>query len=146
MRQPIISRISRLCCLLLLLLLTAQFTLAAEVYIVAHRDVVDKELSKKTVERIFLGKKTRWSNGDQLIPVMLKSGELHERFVRRMLSRDATQFNTYWKQAVFTGRGLPPKSFDTLNEMLDYIADTPGAVGYCAFPPGNEAIIVLQIR
>jgi hypothetical protein len=31
---------------------------------------------------------------------------------------------------VFTGKGIPPKSFDTEAELVDFVKTTPGAVGY----------------
>ncbi len=140
------SGLFRSLCLAAILLFSVPSILAADIYLIAHRDVVDKELSNKSIERIFLGKKSRWSDDSKIIPVMLKYGELHEKFVSRMLSKDASQFSTYWKQAVFTGRGLPPKSFETSKELLEYIAKTPGAIGYAATPPKDAAIITIAIQ
>ena len=144
-RLSLLRRIRALC-LAAVILMSVVSVAASDVYIVAHRDVADKEISGKTIERIFLGKKSRWSDGVRIVPVMLKKGNLHERFVSQMLNRDASQFSTFWKQAVFTGRGLPPKSFETSKELLEYIAKTPGAVGYASSPPKDSAIIAITIQ
>jgi hypothetical protein len=31
---------------------------------------------------------------------------------------------------VFTGQGAMPKTFDSESALIEYVADTPGAVGY----------------
>ena len=49
------------------------------------------------------------------------------------------------KQAVFTGRGIPPQGFDDEAELAAYVAATPGAVGYVArgtpHPGAREMIL-----
>ena len=98
--------------------------------LIAHPDVPRGTCDEKTVRRIFLGKKTRWEGGLPVVPVMLREGDLHEAFVEEMLDRTVSKFEVYWKQAVFTGRGIPPRSFETEEELLAFVASTPGAMGY----------------
>lgn len=102
----------------------------ASYVLIAHLGVPTDRCDEKTVRRIFLGKKTRWEDGETVVPVMLRSGALHADFVEDLLDRTAARFETYWKQAVFTGRGIPPRAFDDERELLAYVAATPGAVGY----------------
>jgi ABC-type phosphate transport system substrate-binding protein len=103
---------------------------AAPFVLVAHPDVPRGACDEKTVLRIYLGKKTRWEGGLPVVPAVLRDGALHEAFVERMLDRTVSRFEIYWKQAVFTGRGIPPRSFATETELMAFVADTPGAVGY----------------
>ena len=100
------------------------------VVLIAHPDVPDATCSEKNVQRIFLGKKTRWTGGVRIVPVMLRDGETHEAFVDGLLDRSVAKFEIYWKQAVFTGKGIPPRAFDDEGELMAYVAHTPGAVGY----------------
>ncbi len=119
---------------LLLWMLLATAPVAADdhpdVKMIAHPDVPDAACSEKNAQRIFLGKKTSWEGGLAIVPVMLKDGETHEAFVEDLLDRSVAKFEIYWKQAVFTGRGIPPRAFDDEAELMAYVADTPGAVGY----------------
>ena len=100
------------------------------VMLIVHSDVPDNECSEKSAERIYLGKKTRWQGGATIVPVMLREGDVHEEFVEGILDRSVAKFEIYWKQAVFTGKGIPPKAFDSERELMDYVSVTPGAVGY----------------
>ncbi len=131
--------------LIALLLLTASGAARAEVLVVVHPDVSEAEIEERTLERIFLGKKTRWDDETPIVPVMLKDGPLHEEFVEEMLDRPVARFVTYWKQAVFTGRGVPPRSFETEDELLFYVSRTPGAVGYASSAGGGDGVRVLLI-
>ena len=119
---------------LLLPLLLAAVPASADghqrVKLIAHPDVPDVECSEKNAQRIYLGKKTRWEGGLRIVPVMLRDGDVHEAFVEELLGRSVAKFEIYWKQAVFTGKGIPPQSFDDEGELMAYVAATPGAVGY----------------
>jgi len=131
-------------CLLVAMMITG--SAIAEVYLVGHANAPDKSLETETVERIFLGKKSRWSDGSKIVPVMLKAGVVHAAFIKKILDRDVSQFSTYWKQAVFTGRGLPPKSFETEAELIDFVSSTPGAVGYVSRKPRTDSLRVITVK
>jgi len=40
------------------------------------------------------------------------------------------EFRSQWRKVVFTGQGAMPKAFDSESALIEYVADTPGAVGY----------------
>ncbi len=100
------------------------------VKLIVHPDVPDNVCSEKSAERIYLGKKMRWQGGVTIVPVMLRDGDVHKVFVEGLLDRSVAKFEIYWKQAVFTGKGIPPKAFNSERELMEYVAITPGAVGY----------------
>ena len=121
---------------LLLMLVLAAAPSAADnhpnVKLIAHPDVPDIACSEKNALRIFLGKKTRWEGGMRVVPVMLRDGDVHEEFVEELLDRSVAKFEIYWKQAVFTGKGIPPRTFESEQDLMAFVAATPGAVGYVA--------------
>lgn len=100
------------------------------VKLIVNPDVPDLSCSEETAQRIYLGKKTRWEGGLNIVPVMLKDGDVHEAFVEELLDRSVAKFEIYWKQAIFTGKGIPPHAFDDEAALMAYVAETPGAVGY----------------
>ncbi len=79
---------------------------------------------------IFQGEKTRFADGSHAVPVMLKGGPAHEVFLRHHLDESPEEFRAQWRKAVFTGQGSMPKSFDSETALIDYVAATPGALGY----------------
>ena len=101
-----------------------------EVLVVVNPDVAEDAIDTKTLQRIYLGKKTTWLNKETIVPVMLKSGPVSKEFVEELVGRSEHRFASYWRQMVFTGKGVPPRSFDTEEEIVFFVKETPGAVGY----------------
>ena len=119
---------------------------AENAVVVVNNDVPDSSLNAESLQRIYLGKKTRWSGGKKIVPVMLKSGSVHEAFVEELLKKAVSKFNTYWKQAVFTGKGIPPKTFENEKDLLEYIAETPGAIGYISARTKVSGVKIILIK
>jgi len=103
--------------------------LAGDVVVIANESVSDTSLSQKMVSDIYLGKKSTWSDGSKINFVVLK-GSAQETFLEKYVRKTESQFNTFWKKQVFTGKGSPPKSFDSDSAMITFVSRTPGAIGY----------------
>ena len=116
-----------------------------DVVIIVNKNVADKSISKKDLKDIFLNKKSKWSNGKKVIPVTLKSGDIHKSFLKNYVSKTASQFSKYWKKLVFTGKAKAPKTFKNEKEMLAYVAKTPGAIGYVSSKTAKDSKVVNTI-
>lgn len=98
--------------------------------VICNSSVPHDSLSSGDIQQIFLGRKTRWADDQKISFVLLKEGEIHAEFLKTYLSRTPSQYQAFWRKMVFTGQsGLPP-SFSTPEEVLNYVAGTPGAIGY----------------
>ena len=139
-------RYARTTAVLTILLALASVGWSAEIIVFANKNVPDSELQRESIERIYLGKQSQWSDGSHIVPVVLRSGATHSAFVKKYLDRDASQFSTFWKQAVFTGRGLPPKSFETEAELIEFVSETPGAIGYASYLPTSKPIRRIAVK
>jgi hypothetical protein len=110
---------------------------AQDVTLVANESVNIPRISSANVRAIFLGAKTRFSDGSHAVPVTLKGGAVHEVFLRNLVGESAGEFRAQWRRAVFTGQGAMPRAFDSESALLDYVTATPGALGYVSHvPPG----------
>lgn len=118
-------------------------THASEAVIIAHPAVPEATLSGEDVTNILLGKKTSWSSGTIKLAV-LSEGALHDQVVRTFAQRTADQFDKHWKKLVFSGKGIMPAVFKTEAEVLDYVARTPGALGYVAPSAVNGAVKLIH--
>lgn len=118
--------------LLAALILLARQTLPAEapVVVVANSSVSVTAIPPDDLREIFLGTKYSLSNGAKVTPVLLKSGPVHDAFLKSYLGKTAEGFRTWWLQIVFTGQGLLPKTFVSETDLVDYISRTRGAIGY----------------
>jgi hypothetical protein len=54
----------------------------------------------------------------------------HEVFLKNHVGESPEEFRTQWRKEIFTGQGSMPKAFDSESDLIEYVAATPGAVGY----------------
>jgi ABC-type phosphate transport system substrate-binding protein len=108
---------------------------AAEVLVVVNDSVPAESSSRDTLQEIFLGRKTRWRDGQKIVPATLKEGQEHEEFLGAYVGKTPHQFRNYWKTKVFTGKGTAPAAFSSSEELVEFVKSTPGAIGY--IPAGS---------
>lgn len=132
----------------LILVLSAIYSSAAvgEVVIVAHKSVGVDQVDARAFQEMALGKRVQWRDGAQVRFVVMKDRELHEQFLRSFVRKSPSQWDTYWRRMMFTGRGLPPKTLDSSKAILDFVSQTEGAVGYVDAEAVSETVKVLEIR
>jgi ABC-type phosphate transport system substrate-binding protein len=120
----------RLSILLLALVGCSSAARAQDVVLVANKSVQVSSITNADLRNIFTGEQTRFSDGSHAVPVVLKGGPVHEVFVRNHLGETPDEFRAQWRKAVFTGHGAMPKTFDSESALIEYVAATPGALGY----------------
>jgi ABC-type phosphate transport system substrate-binding protein len=116
--------------LLIILLLYLPLLAQNGYIIIVNKSVKDESFNRADIESIFLGKKTHWSNGIKTVPVAMKEGKIHELFINEVIRKSISAYMNYWRKMIFTGKGVMPVSFETDTEILQYVNNTPGAIGY----------------
>lgn len=144
---------SRVAVLLIVLLLTmaagasiADDPVADDVVVVAHPDVPVDTISLRELQRIYLGKSTRWAGGERIKPVLLDTDPVLATFITDYLDRTAENFSVYWKRMVFTGKGRPPRAFGDRAELAFYVRVTPGAIGFLPAAADRTGLKVVHVH
>ena len=119
---------------------------AGEVVVIANKNVPDSQLTKDDVKAIFLGEKTKWSNDTKISFVVLKTPDDQEKFMKEYVGKSSSQFNNFWKQQVFTGKGKMPETFDDVKALLDYVARTDGAVAYISSDSPADNVKKVEVK
>ena len=118
----------------------------AEVVVIVHPSN-DSTLSQKDVQRIFLGKEKKFSNGNEVLPVnQVPSSSARGSFDTDTLGRSSTQIAAYWSKLVFTGKGIPPKELDNDAAVLAIVADNQHAIGYVDSASVSDAVKVISLN
>lgn len=108
---------------------------ASPFQVIVHNDVGGTAISRATLAAIFLGKVDRWGSGGQIAPVDLTAtSSVREAFSEHVLGMPTAGVRHYWLERIAEGH-WPPRTRQTDEEVVDYVASTPGAVGYVA--PGT---------
>jgi ABC-type phosphate transport system substrate-binding protein len=103
---------------------------AQDVVLVANKGVQILGIRNADLRAIFKGEKTRFADGSHAVPVVLKGGPAHEVFLKNHVGEGPDEFRAQWRKAVFTGQGAMPRTFDSEAALIEYVAATPGALGY----------------
>lgn len=108
----------------------AQAQPAPNLMVIAHSDVVAAELSSSEFQKIIMGQQQRWDSGKKVTIALMKTshptGSITASEVYNM-SED--ELKKYWLSLVFQGKAKAPVFFTSEEELVNYVAVTPGAVG-----------------
>lgn len=139
MKKISILRIASFCILLLMPLKGW-----SEISVIVHPDN-DAEISEKAILNIFLGKARTYSNGEQALPLTLdiKDKQTNE-FTEKFLEKTVNQFRSYWARMMFSGAGVPPKTIDDADEMLELVASNPNLIGFVNTDDVDDTVKVVM--
>jgi ABC-type phosphate transport system substrate-binding protein len=130
----------------LLLVMLAMVAGAADFVVIVNNANSTSEISSSELKNIYLGKKTSWGNGTKVDVAVLEGGKVHEAFCSGITSKSASQFANFWKTALFTGTGVPPKSARSDAEMIDFVRKNPGAIGYISASSTPSGVKVVSVQ
>jgi ABC-type phosphate transport system substrate-binding protein len=133
--------------LLLLALAGAGLCSAArsQVLIIANPSIAATEVSKIELRDVFTGSSNSL-NGVTVIPVLLKQGAVNDGFLDLYVGKSDSAFRASWRSILFSGQGVMPRTVDSDSAMVDYIARTPGTIGYIGRTAPHEGVKILAVR
>lgn len=103
--------------------------LLAESVVVVHPSNT-ANFSQSIVAEIFLGKSKKYSNGTKAKPIALnEKSKVQSDFNKNILRKSSAQLNSYWSKRIFTGRGRPPKVFETSDDIKKQIINNTDVIG-----------------
>jgi len=118
--------------------------------VLTNESVVDSELSSRTLRLFFSMRVAEWSDGQNTrVFVLPDDHPAHVTLCRQILKRFPYQLRRDWDRQVFSGTGQAPIEVGSVEEMLQRLAETPGAVGYIGAQNGDiplpEKVKILEI-
>jgi ABC-type phosphate transport system substrate-binding protein len=110
--------------------------------IIGHKDMV--KLSNIQIKKIYTGRIIE-VEGTLVTPINIKTPNyLRSLFLMKYLNQDEDKYTAYWTVRRFIGKGTPPKELDSETEMLEFIRNNPGSLGYIGLEKAPEDLIILN--
>ncbi|HNY65277.1 MAG TPA: hypothetical protein PKM41_07535 [Deltaproteobacteria bacterium] len=100
------------------------------IVVVCNDSVKASSLSRGEIKEMFLGRKTRWADGSRVVLAALREGGASELFLREYVGKTPQQFSRHWNRQTFTGKGRGPDLFAEPGDLIEFVKNTPGAIGY----------------
>jgi hypothetical protein len=119
---------------------------SAQVVVIANPGVKVSSVSSADLRDVFTGASDSFKDGMHVTPVLLKSGPVNDEFLSLYVGKSDAAFRTTWRSLLFSGQEVMPRSFDSDAALVEYVAHTPGAVGYIGKASPHEGVKVLSVK
>jgi ABC-type phosphate transport system substrate-binding protein len=104
-------------------------------------------LSRNQVVDIFLGKTSRYPDGEQAVPIdQVEGAAARDEFYATFTGKSAAQIKAHWSKIIFTGRGQPPRELPNSIEVKKVVVQDPKAIGYIERSFVDDKVRVLLSR
>jgi ABC-type phosphate transport system substrate-binding protein len=118
----------------------------AQVIVIANAGLAGDSISKDALAKIYSGTASRMSSGARVTPVMLRGGPVHIQFLNEYVGKSPIALMVIWRGLVLSGQGAMPKAFDAEAEVVKYVEQNSGAIGYIGSGTPHEGVKVLQVK
>jgi ABC-type phosphate transport system substrate-binding protein len=135
-----------------ILLLLGVFLIAGAANAQSYKIIVNSansatSISKSEVSDYLLKKKTKWSSGEKVAPIdQSDKSVIREDFSKEVLGKSVGAVKSYWQQAVFAGTGTPPVEKKSDAEVVEFVKENTGAIGYVSAGASTSEVKVLTIN
>jgi ABC-type phosphate transport system substrate-binding protein len=106
-----------------------------------------ENFSLPELRKIFLGERSHWPNGRRITLVMMDPAQPERKVIlREIYGMNEKDLNNHFIQGVFTGTVLvSPKTLATPSEVLKFVFNVPGAIGYLRANDVDGSVKVLRV-
>lgn len=93
-----------------------------------------QSMLRDEVAKLFTGKNNKWPDGSSVLPVDLAGKTPTRRlFSTEILKRELEAVESLWQQLIFSGKAVPPQVKATEAEVVAFVKENPGAIGYISY-------------
>ena len=117
--------------------------------VIVNQDSPVSSLTKNEISNAFLKKNTKWDNNVAILSVdLVESSDVREAFSKAIHERKISAVKAYWQGQIFSGRNIPPVEKKSDREILEFVHDNPGAIGYIssATATGGFKVKTIEIK
>jgi len=115
-----------------------------ELSIIGNPESVPDELRMSQIVSVLKGEKQQWDDGVSIkIALMKTSTSIGTTTCNKIYNMSANELNKYFLALVFQGKVKAPTFFNSISDLENYVAQTPGAIGVLQHTTGDLVKIVL---
>ncbi len=132
---------------IVMIALMASFSFGQSFIIIINIANKSENISMSDLKNFYKADKQRWPGGEKvkLSIQNLKSKE-GKKFLRLVYSMSLNEYNKYWLQKVFKGEAQPPSKMNSVAEVISFVEENPGAIGYIEAGDFTDSVKKLKIN
>lgn len=105
------------------------------------------EISTSDISKIFLKTKSSWEDGSKVIPIDLNArSATRGAFSQEIHGRSVGAIRSHWQQAAFSGAGTAPVERSGDSDVITFVRNNPGAIGYVSVDADVTGVKVITIN
>ncbi len=132
--------------LLLFITLSEANIFASEAIVIGNKDLSVTTLSKETIQNIFLGQQTTWEDGSKIKFAYLQLDPTDKIFLREYMYYTNVRYIRHWRSQVFSGKGEMPPMLQSDEEMLKFIKENKGSIGFVTSGADTSSVKTLIVK
>lgn len=102
--------------------------------VIVNEETPTQSLKKHQLRNIYMGRRVFWEQGqDRIKPAYLTKHPATEAFLIETLKTSESKFVAFWRRQLFSAKGIPPRKFERVENLLEYVSDNIYAIG--VIPP-----------
>jgi ABC-type phosphate transport system substrate-binding protein len=130
-----------------LLLATAAGAADRPFVVVVHPDSPVASLTAAELSAAYLGKTAKWGDGSRVQPVdQPADGPLYKAMAESVHGKSPADLKGYWVKQVFAGKGVPPPTKGADGDVLAFVKNNPGAIGYVSPGADVKGVKVVAVK
>ncbi len=134
-RCPARRSLLRACAGLALARLCAAAFASDDLYVISNAQLA---LSPEEIKEVFLGE-VQFAGSTRLVPI--DNGAAQAAFLERVLRMRPDRYAAWWTKKAFRDGVNPPPVRASDAQVMAFVKDTPGAIGYVGTPPMGVFVI-----
>ena len=123
-------------------------TVSAQVAVIVNKSNTVSKITSDELKNIYMLSTIKWSNGTRIVVIDNREKSLQEKFFSFLDVSDILSVKKQWMRYQLSGEGKAPTIADGVQEILDKVASTPGAIGYVRLSDvkGSDVKVIAKIE
>jgi len=120
------------------------FAQGIELTVIGNVQSVPSEMDMNQLIAVLKGEKMRWEDGSRVkIALMKTNTPIGSGTCEKVYNMTGNELNKYFLALVFQGKVKAPSFFNSVSDLENYVAQTPGAIGVSQNTTDNQLKIIL---
>ena len=116
--------------------------------IIINKSNSNSTLTKVEISKLFLKKITRWKDTNLKVEPadLVDTSPARKKFSNEILDKKVSSVKAYWQKLIFSGRKVPPPEKKSDNDVLQFVQENSGAIGYVSASTNLSNYSVKSVR
>ena len=103
---------------------------SADAVVITNSSIAPGTVNPETIRKIYSGQISKWPDNTRIIVTTITQASFHEEFLKKYVEKSKSQFTATWKKLMFSGMGVLPTNFETMDQLIDFVSKHKSAIGY----------------